>query len=153
MKTNKTFNLLIHLLLVFTSISCCSEKCNESINSAVFRIASAANGQDLVFGAGKIYNKDSIKFYSINGTDTIFHHYLAATYSNAIQDSLLFVSFDYRKKATVFVRLTNADTDTLNLIYDVRDSRCCPDYSRVIPNSYNYKPVQLIDSGITLLKK
>ncbi|MEK7226147.1 MAG: hypothetical protein AAB221_10725 [Bacteroidota bacterium] len=144
------------LLPIIILSSCClgNRKCNADDNSARFRIVSAINGQDLVFGSSKIYDKNTIKFYSLTGTDTIFHHYGAGPNPNPGQDSLLYVNFDYRKKETVFVLLNNADIDTLNLTYETIDgSPCCPDHMDVKPSRYNSNLLQTISGGITIIKK
>lgn len=156
MKTNIIVRVFLYAVLPLTLVSCCfgNRKCNQEYNSARFRIVNSTNGQDLVFGSSKIYDKDFIKFYSLNSTDTIFHHYGAGPNPNPGQDSLLFVDFDYRKKETVFLKLTNSDIDTLNLIYQVVDaSPCCPDYSSVKPNSINNKSLEQLSGGILVIKK
>ena len=149
----KTF---LYFILPITLASCClgNRKCNQNYNSSRFRIVSLTNGQDLVFGPAKIFSKESIKFYSLNGTDTIFHTYGAGPNPNPGQDSLLFVQYDYRNKEIVFIKLNNNDIDTLNLVYDVVDaSPCCEDYTAVRPNLYNNSSLQQISGGITLLNK
>lgn len=147
------FVLLLPILILS---SCClgNRKCNQDYNAARFRIISLTNGNDLVFGSTKIYDKNFIKFYSLNGTDTILHHYGAGPNPNPGQDSLLFVDFDYRKKETVYVLLTNSDIDTLKLSYQiVNASPCCQDYYAVSPTSYNNNSMQTINGGITIIKK
>lgn len=156
MKTNIFRKVLLYMIFPLTLASCClgNRKCNQEYNSARFRIVDFANGQDLVFGSSKIYDKDFIKFYSLNGTDTIFHHYGAGPNPNPGQDSLLYVDFDYRKKETVFVRLTNSDIDTLYLFYQLVDaSPCCPNFLSVKPVSFNNSALEQLSGGITLIKK
>ena len=147
--------ILLHFILPITLISCCfgNRKCPEGNNSATFRIQNSTNGNDLVFGLSKIYNKDSIKFYSMSGTDTIFHSYMAGAYSDIPQDSLLFVRFDNRQIKTVYVRLNNIDVDTLNLNYSLSSSACCGDRINVSPVSYNNKYLETSSNGITIIKK
>ena len=156
MKTNIFAKIFLYAIFPLTIASCClgNRKCNQDYTSARFRIVNSLNGQDLVFGSSKIYDKDLIKFYSLNGTDTIFHHYGAGPNPNPGQDSLLFVDFDYRKQNVVFVRLTNSDIDTLNVIYELVDaSPCCPDYSAAKPSSINSRPLEVMTGGITIIKK
>ena len=139
-----------------TLSSCClgNRKCNQDYNSSRFRILSETNGNDLVFGSAKVYDKSFIKFYSINGTDTIFHNYGAGPNPNPGQDSLLFVDFDYRKNETVFVKLNNSSIDTLTLTYQIVDaSPCCPDYKSVKPISLNNTFLEQLTGGITILRK
>lgn len=144
------------LFLTGILTSCClgNRKCRQDYNSAAFRILSAANGQDLVFGPSGIYDKNLIKFYSLDGTDTIYHHYGAGHNPNPGQDSLLFVSFDYRKKEIVYVSLNASDIDTMTLTYETVDgSPCCQDYSEVHPARYNNAFLQTITGGITIINK
>ena len=97
--------VIFFLFLTILLASCCLgiPKCPENYNSARFRIIGSANGQDLVFGTSHIYDKDLIKFFSLNGVDTIFHYYRAGPNPNPGQDSLLYVNFDYRKKEIVLL--------------------------------------------------
>ena len=149
----KTF---FYFILPLTLASCClgNRKCNQDYNSSRFRIVDKTSGNDLVFGSAKIYDKSFITFYSINGVDTIFHHYGAGPNPNPGQDSLLFVDFDYRKKETVFIRLSNSDVDTLTLSYQIVDaSPCCPDYTSAKPISLNNNYLEQVTGGITILRK
>lgn len=149
----KTF---FYFFLPLTLASCCigNRKCNQDYNSSRFRIVDKTSGNDLVFGSTKIYDKNFITFYSLNGVDTIFHHYGAGPNPNPGQDSLLFVDFDYRKQRIVFVKLSNSDIDTLNVIYELVDaSPCCSDYYALKPDSYNNKPLEVLSGGVTIIKK
>ena len=85
--------------------------------------------------------------------DTIWHHYGAGPNPTPGQDSLLFVDFDYRKKETVFVSLTPSDVDTLSLAYQLVSSSCCDGYYSVNPVKYNNSPIQIMNGGITIIKK
>jgi hypothetical protein len=144
-----------YLFLVVFFSSCClgNRKCNESDLSVSFRLLNAVNGEDLIFGANSVYDKNSIKFYSLTGNDTLFHSYQAAAYSNNPQDSFLFVVFDYRKIETVYVMLASSDVDTLNVIYETNTSQCCQDYSTINLLRYNNTILQASSSGITTIKK
>ena len=144
------------LIPVIVLASCCLgyTKCGQDNNPSRFRILSSSNGQDLVFGPSRIYDKNIIKFYSLTGIDTIFHNYGARPNPNPGQDSLLYVDFDYRKKDTVYVLLNNSDIDTLYLTYRMVDgSPCCQDYSHVTPVKYNKTFPETINGGITIIKK
>jgi len=140
----------------FAFSSCCfgNRKCKQDDLSVELRIVSTSNGQDLVFGPSKQYDKKQIVFYSLDGADTIFHHYGAAANSNPGGDSLLYVYFDYRKYGTVMMRLTNNDVDTLGIKFITVDvSPCCPNYYEVGGITQNNTAVQAITGGVYLLKK
>ena len=146
---------LLYFILPLTFVSCCLgiPKCPEGNNSAAFRIRNSTNGNDLVFGLTKVYNKDSIKFYSLIGSDTIYHTYNPGAYSNVPLDSLLFVSFDSRKIKIVYVKLNDIDLDTLSLNYRLSSSTCCGDRIYVSPASYNNNYLENSSDGITIIKK
>lgn len=148
--------LFFYAALVITIGFCCfgKTKCKQDITQVRFRIINAQNGQDLVFGPTKIYDKNLIKFYSLNGSDTIFHTYGAGPNPNPGQDSLLFVNFNHRKKNNVLMKVSDSDIDTLHIIYELVDAApCCPDYIAVKPDSFNNKPPETLKGGITILKK
>lgn len=135
--------------------SCCTAnyKCASDFNTASFRILSSG-GNDLVFGAGGIYRKDSIRFFSLKGTDTIFHNYGAGANPTPGSDSLLYVTFDYRKLQEVYIKLSSTDIDTLQLEFATVDaSPCCPDYSTVQPVTINGRNPESLPGNISVIRK
>jgi len=148
--------IFFYFILPFIFASCClaNRKCNQDNLSSRLRIVDKTNGQDLVFGPTKIYDPNFIEFYSLNGADTIFHHYGPGPNPNPSEDSLLFVNFDFRKNETVFVRLSNTDIDTLSLTYQIIDaSPCCEDYTMVRSISVGNNILEETAGGIVLLQK
>ena len=142
-------------VLVMLLDSCCfgNRKCKSDYNSVRIRILNSG-GQDLVFGPSRIYDKNSIRFYSLNGTDTVHHRCEPGPNAIPGYDSLLYVDFDYSKQENVYVLLSSSDIDTLKLAYPVVDaSPCCPDYSNVNTVSYNNNVLQTPNSGITIIYK
>ena len=89
-----------------------------------FRIVSAMDGRDLVFGPNKIYDKDQIKFYSVTGADTTYFGYQSIKLPNIGYDSVLFVRF-FPKNEITYMRLSNGDVDTLTISYNTFETRCC----------------------------
>jgi hypothetical protein len=147
---------LVSIISIVFVASCClsNRKCKQDYNSARFRILKSSTGEDLLFGPSRVYDKNFIKFYSINGPDTIVHHYGPGPNPTPGQDSLLFVDFNFSKQETVYVRLSNSDVDTLKLAYSLVDaSPCCPDYSKVNPVSYNNILLGAVSGGITIIQK
>jgi hypothetical protein len=141
----------------FGLFACCfgNRKCKGENYNLRFRLISSVNGADLVFGPSSYINKDSIKVYSIDGTDTIKHLYGAGPNPNPGNDSLLFVTVDYRKYVIIFFRLNAADTDTLQVKYVLAEgSTCCPDYTAVNAVTYNNSTLEFnYQSGAAILKK
>jgi hypothetical protein len=147
----------LFILLSAGLFACClgNRKCVGENYNLRFRLLSKANGTDMVFGQTSVFNKDSIKVYSMNGADTIKHLYGAGPYPNPGNDSLLFVSLDYRKYETIFFRLSETDTDTLQVKYVLEEaSNCCPDYTAAKAVTYNYTAIGYdYQSGASVLKK
>lgn len=134
---------------------CClgNRKCNQEDLNERYRVLNTS-GMDLVFGPGKRFDKNTIRFFSLNGTDTVFHHYGPGPNPDPGGDSLLFVSYDYRKYETVFVKLDPTDTDTISIRYEAVDgSPCCPDYTAAVTARYNSVVPVTGFGGITVLKK
>lgn len=114
----------------------------------------SVNGTDLVFGPGRTYHKDSIRLYSLSGTDTVFHSYGAGPNPTPGGDSILYVSFDRRKFQLAYIRLNSSDTDTLQIGYTTIDaSPCCPDYITVQPVSVNNNSIATAPGGISIIRK
>jgi hypothetical protein len=88
-----------------------------------FRIVSAIDGKDLVFGPNKIYDKDQIKFYSIKGADTTYFGFYTFKSPNGY-DSILNVLF-FPKNEIAYMRLSNGDVDTLTISYNTFETECC----------------------------
>jgi hypothetical protein len=89
-----------------------------------FRIVSAVDGKDLLFGPNKIYDRDQIKFYSVNGADTTYFGYQSIKWPNIGPDSVLLVRF-FPKNEIAYMRLSNGDVDTLTISYNTLETDCC----------------------------
>lgn len=134
--------LYIILALIFTIgitfISCdpCRNlDCLSNKDYGHFTIVSAANGNDLVFGPNKIYDRNGFKFYSLKGTDTTFFDYQAIK-SFSTGDSLLQIRF-FPKADTAFMQLSNGDIDTLQIHYRTFDTRCCGTITEITKFRFN----------------
>src|SRR5690348_13371646 len=90
------------ILLAFTVITaafltscdpCRNLDCLTSNYDGQFRIVSVSNGNDLVFGPNRVYDKNQIRFYTLTGTDTTFFNYQTIRFPGAGYDSVLQVHF------------------------------------------------------------
>lgn len=150
MKTTLLF--LLPILLY----GCClgNRKCQTDNYGTRFRIVDKTTGKDLAFGPDKIYDPNAIRFYSLSGTDTIYHPYGPGPNPNPGQDSLLFVTMDYRKVETVYIKLSAADRDTILVNYPLTDaSPCCGDFHTAEPLSCNGVRLEEMTGGIFVIKK
>ncbi len=146
----------ILFILPVVIASCCmgNRKCQTDNYNTRFRIVDKTTGKDLVFGPDMVYDKSIIRFYSLNGTDTIYHHYGADANPNPGQDSLLYVTMDYRMAETVFIQLSSTDRDTMAVTYPLTDaSPCCSDFKTAQPVSVNNVSLEQITGGIFIIKK
>jgi len=101
--------------------------CASDNHYGQFRLVSATDGTDLVFGPNHVYNKDQIKFYSLNGPDTTFFDYQTIRFPNTGYDSIVYVNF-LPGTAAAYMRLNNNDTGTIDITYiDVDGGKCCED--------------------------
>jgi hypothetical protein len=127
MRHLKFFTVTVILGLQFYSCdNCGSLECAPNDYEGQFRIVSAIDGKDLVFGPTRIYDKDQIRFYSLNGAgaDTNFFDYQPMEYGGAGYDSILQVLF-LPKVNIAYMRLSNGDVDTFNITYTDFDTKCC----------------------------
>ena len=97
---------------------------------------SATTGNDLVFGANRVYDKNQIRFYSLQGADTTFFDYETMKLSGPGYDSILLVHF-YPERDVAYIRLSNTDIDTLNITYRSIGSRCCGTITEITHFRYN----------------
>ncbi len=117
--------------LLFNSCDPCSNlDCLTDNYHAQFRIVSETGGHDLVFGPGKIYDKELIRFYSLKGTDTVLYDYQNIQFPGAWYDSILHVWF-FPKSDTAYMQLGNDDIDTLAISYRTFDTKCCGNITEI----------------------
>lgn len=119
--------ILFSLLLIgMASCDHCNNlDCLSSNYHGQFRIVSKADNKDLVFGSASIYDKDSIKFFSLKNSDTTFYETKAIRFPiTRYDDSILVVDF-FPGTTNAFIQLNSRDTDTLTMTYSSRDSKCC----------------------------
>jgi hypothetical protein len=117
---------LIGALLVLSCDPCRNVDCKPDDHNyeAQLRVVSRTDGKDLVFGPTRIYNKEAIKFYTFNGTDTTFFQCQPYILKRTEYDSILLVNF-FPKANTAYMRLSNGDKDTLTFKYGTEQARCC----------------------------
>ena len=133
----------IFLLVVFIGVSfyscdrCSKIGCLSSNYYGQFRIIRVNDSTDMVFGKDKVYDKTKIKFYSLQGADTIFLDYQPYKASYNTFDSVLQVYF-YPPVDTAYMRLSDGDIDTLNLTYTTYGSDpCCPSETEITTIRFN----------------
>lgn len=112
----------------------------------------AATGADLVFGTNRVYDKDQIRFYSLNGTDTVFFGYKPIRFGGPGYDSILFVRF-YPRADLAYLRLGNGDIDTLRITYQSGQTKCCGEITKITNFRYNNSVDIPGDKGTQELRK
>lgn len=137
MRIYKILALIITIGIALISCDPCRNlDCLSNNDYGQFRIVSATNGNDLVFGPNKIYDKDQFKFYSLKAADTTFFDYQAIKPGGTGYDSILHVRF-FPKADTAFMRLSNGDIDTLQITYRIFDTKCCGTISEITKFRFN----------------
>ncbi len=119
------FFVSLFVILFYACDKCRYFDCISSDTSGQFRIVSKVNGNDLVFGTNSIYDKNKIKFFSLNGTDTTFFQHSLVKYSGNNYDSILKVYFLTEPTEFTFIKLNNVDIDTLTMKYVSETTKCC----------------------------
>jgi len=145
------------LFFVAFLTSCCftSQKCDsETYVSPAFRILNA-NDEDLLFGAGKVYDISSIKCYTLTGGDTVFYNCVAGTASSYPYDSVLYAGFGYQQEqpATVYMMLDSTDVDTLGITYQTHTTKCCGSSTSISSYKCNGTTLNTNNSGVTIIRK
>ena len=135
---------LYYILFLLFFTSCCYEYFGPR-TEGWYRVVNSTNGQDLVFGPNSIYNKDSIKFFSISGSDTIIQQSYLSAVPNSGSDSMFVVYFSSQQREdTVYIRLNNSDIDTMQLTWKVDDSKCSKGAWGVSPYKYNNRIIDTV---------
>ncbi len=135
--------ILISLISFCVITFCACDKCrlldcSVTDTSALFRIVDKSNGKDLVFGNNAIYDKNKIKFFTLNGADTTFFKCSPENkYGISTEDSILKVYFPENVQMKVLMQLNNVDTDTLGLSYKTEDTKCCGSVTTISKFLYN----------------
>jgi hypothetical protein len=138
-------------LFIFSCNPCANLDCLSNDFDGQFRIVSAADGKDLVFGPSKIYDKNQIKFYSLQTTDTTFFNLETIRYPNVGYDSILLVSF-IPKTDIAYMRLSNGDIDTLSITYNSFNTKCCGTITEIKNFRFN-NSVDIPGKGIQEIRK
>ncbi len=139
MKNILIFSFIVFITLSFWSCNKCRYlDCIFSDYCAQFRIVSKANGNDLIFGINSIYDKNKIKFFSLNGNDTtFFQHSPVPRYLNSDRDSILKVYYNSEPKGLTFIKFNNVDVDTLTITYLTKNTECCGNVTTISKFLYN----------------
>ena len=143
---------LFFLCLIFSACDPCKNlDCATDNFFGQFRIVSETDRRDLLFGQGKLYDKDQLLFYSLKDTDTTFFDYEVVPFAGDDYDSILQVRF-FPKSDTAYMQLNNGDVDTLSLTFQISDSRCCGRITKITSFRLNNK-VSMPVRGTQEIKK
>jgi hypothetical protein len=104
-----------------------------------FRIISKDNGEDLLFGSLRIYNRSELRFYSLNERDTIDYPLQAVNVAGDNYDSIIRVNFYPGNTDLVYLQLNKVDIDTLTNTYRIYNSECCGRITEIVKFRYNDK--------------
>ena len=129
--------VLAGMVFFFACDECRNLDCMPSDVDGNFRIVSDTSGKDLVFGPNKIYNKDSIRFFSVNGIDTIVFKPDAVPVVGT-SDSALRVFFN-PTFPIAYMRLSDGDVDTLAITSESYDTDCCGKITNITNFKFNSK--------------
>jgi hypothetical protein len=124
------FSVILLLIILAACDPCKNLDCITSNYAAQFRIVSTATGKDLVFGPAAVYDVTKIKVYALRNSDTVFFEAKALNVRGAGYDSVLYVNF-FPESGLAYLRLNNADTDTLSLDFKRYTSKCCGDITEI----------------------
>jgi hypothetical protein len=153
MRKTKIISFITFIGALFLSCDKCDNlDCLADNYYGQFRIVRATDGKDLVFGPDKVYDKDQIIFYSLNGSDTTFFEYQTIRFPNTGYDSILSVLF--LPKADIgYMRLSNGDIDTLNISYNTFNTKCCGTITEIKNFKLNNLVDILGDQGTQVIQK
>ena len=116
--------MLFAVMFISSCAPCAMIDCASNNVNGQFRIVRAADGTDLVFGRNTLYDKNKIKFFTINGVDTTFFDYAPTLFADIGYDSILYVTFP-TKPSIVYMKLNDLDIDTFKISYTEYHSKCC----------------------------
>ena len=143
--------LVFAVLFLGACDPCRNLDCVADSYSGQFRMVQAATGKDLLFGPDHVYNNDSIRFFSLQGADTVYYHpQLLSAPGNGF-DSVLVVRF-LPKADTAYMQLNGSDIDTLQLQFQTYDTRCCGTITEITNVRFNNK-TNLPGKGTQVLPK
>ena len=134
----------VSLFLLISSCCLGPGECAENNTKLTFKIVDATTSEDLVFGPSKIYDVNALLFFSVNGTDTVYHSSELGFGSHMLRDSAVRVIVRIINSDTIFFRLNDYDVDTLYITTSMSNGGyCCGDYRRVETLKYkgSYGPV------------
>ena len=153
MRGFKIFVLISITGLVFYSCDPCNNlDCITDNYDGQFRIVSATDGKDLVFGPDKIYDKGQIKFYFLKGADTTLFGYQSVKFPGPGYDSILLVRF-FPETDTAYMLLSDGDVDTLTISYKTFDTKCCDIITEIKDFRFNNAVNIPGDNGTQEIKK
>lgn len=143
---------LLFVMIISACDPCANLDCVSSNYVGQFRIVRSSDSADLVFGPAAIYDKNRIRFFSVNGTDTTNFEYRHEKFPDVGYDSILLVNF-FPKKDVAYMRLSNGDIDTLQITYKESDTKCCGHITEITNFKFNNTINIPGGKGTQLIKK
>lgn len=144
--------LTVGLLLTVACDPCKNLDCITGNTLTFVQLVSRETGEDLVFGPTALYEPEELLFYAIHESETVKVDYQPIRHAGGRYDSLLQINFE-NLSTTVYLKLNEQDTDTLQLSYETRQTRCCGTITDIRTISYNNQaPVPFNHRGMELKK-
>jgi len=149
----KLFILPLLALVFYSCDECSNLDCVPSNYTVYLRLLKQPGNSDLIFGPSAIYHQDSIRFYMLNGTDTIFYQTQTLKVPGTVSDSMLAVTLSPEAFSNVYMALDSQDTDTLQVRYERFNTKCCSVITQIDSIQYNKQPMVPATEGIVYLSK
>ncbi len=130
--------------------SCCSKEYIAGTYLHPFAFLDATTGNNLLFGANKIYDVDSISIKCSNATE-----YKNVTVPANSVDSVIYLHFNNAN--TCFIKFSDNDIDTFTMQYVEREGRnqrgiCRQSYMDMVSLKYNNVALDVNDNPIKIYK-
>jgi hypothetical protein len=146
------YYLMLSLVLVMQSCDPCKNlDCLHNDYFGEFRIVDEQNGDDLLFGSAKLYDKNKVTFYSLSSKDTIRYPFKAERIAGSINDSLINVDFFPAEDKVVFIKWKSDDIDTITVHFRTFDTECCGKITEI--EKFKYRNYNLEGKGLQVIKK
>ena len=153
-KIMRRFLIIVGLTVLFNSCDECRNlDCLPSNYTINLRLLKQPGDNDLLFGPSSIYDKATIRFFSLTGADTTVFDFQTIKLPGTGYDSVLSVKIFPETVSTVYMELNETDTDSLQLTYEHFNTKCCGMITQVDSLRYNNQPAVSAAEGTILLSK
>ncbi|MEM9546857.1 MAG: hypothetical protein AAGA77_12835 [Bacteroidota bacterium] len=150
--------LLLAGLLIYSSCNseCQHIDCISPLPTMYLSVVSNVDSTDLLFGDQSRYDIEEVRFFEIDGADTIDYSFIEETLLTSESMQVLYFDAINSNSSELFLQLDESDIDTFSVTYSIQEAECCgtiKQFNTIHHNGRLVLDLMSVNDWITVIEK